>query len=320
MTLPLSQTQDVGNVLHLEHINLEVTDLGACTVFYMEALGLTRDPFQRVGPGTSWVNIGLSQFHIITKEGQEKGEVIDGHVGLIVPSIDDVIKSLKAAVVKYKNFHNYSYKFELEENLSSVGKSIPSPFLSDISRYINVTCPWGNTFRIYENNESINYRGGLGIAYIELFCNKGTAAKIGTFYQKFLGTPPALVGQQVENGDLAFAKVIIGPKQVLVFRETDRKVAYSTYHFCIYIADFSGTYHKFAKNNLFFTKHKFDDKCETIEQALFYSQFRFDRIVDPDNISEVLFVLEHEVRSVVHPNYLRPLVNRSGNVGIYCNQ
>ena len=56
---------------------------------------------------------GLQQLHIITKEGQEKGEVIDGHIALIVPSIDNVVKSLNYAVQKYKSFHNFNYKVHI---------------------------------------------------------------------------------------------------------------------------------------------------------------------------------------------------------------
>src|SRR5206468_7613804 len=40
-------------------------------------------------------------------------------------------------------------------------------------------------------------------------------------------------------------------------------------------------------------------------------QYRFTKIVDPDKPSEVLFEIEHEVRSLTHPMYLRPLINRN---------
>jgi hypothetical protein len=39
-------------------------------------------------------------------------------------------------------------------------------------------------------------------------------------------------------------------------------------------------------------------------------QYRFRDIVDPAN-GRHLFTVEHEVRSVTHPMYLRPLVNRN---------
>jgi len=40
-------------------------------------------------------------------------------------------------------------------------------------------------------------------------------------------------------------------------------------------------------------------------------QYRFTKIVDPDKPSEVLFEIEHEVRSLTHPMYMRPLINRN---------
>jgi hypothetical protein len=38
-------------------------------------------------------------------------------------------------------------------------------------------------------------------------------------------------------------------------------------------------------------------------------QYRFKDIVDPDS-GKVLYTLEHEIRSITHPLYARPLVNR----------
>jgi hypothetical protein len=50
--------QDVGNAVHLEHVNLEVPDLDVARVFYGEGLGLTPDPdslgWQRGGPFVTW--------------------------------------------------------------------------------------------------------------------------------------------------------------------------------------------------------------------------------------------------------------------------
>jgi len=306
------ESQDTGNIVFFEHVNFEITDLGAAIYFYVEALGGTRDPYERTGPLITWVNFGQQQFHLLTKENNTSGEVIQGHIGLIVPSLDATLKSLQAAQKKYGNYHNFAYKFTLSDTVAHV----PSHFLSSASRYIEVKGPWGNTFKIYENSDKIKYRGGLGIPYVEFLCRKGAAIKIGEFYKRFVGAPYT----HGEEGGAVFSKVVVGPKQLLIFRETDEKVEPTTYHICIYIADFSGTYEKFSKNNLLFTKHKFDDKCETIEDALSYSQFRFNQIVDPDNLTDELFIMEHEVRSLCHPFYMRPLVNKTGNVGIYCKQ
>ena len=39
-------------------------------------------------------------------------------------------------------------------------------------------------------------------------------------------------------------------------------------------------------------------------------QYRFKDIVDPDT-GKHLYTIEHEVRSITHPLYARPLVNRN---------
>ncbi len=47
-----------------------------------------------------------------------------------------------------------------------------------------------------------------------------------------------------------------------------------------------------------------------ITQESDLNQYRFQDIIDPDN-GKVVFTIEHEVRSMRHPLYLRPLVNRN---------
>jgi hypothetical protein len=44
-------------------------------------------------------------------------------------------------------------------------------------------------------------------------------------------------------------------------------------------------------------------------------QYRFQDIIDPDS-GKVLYTIEHEVRSMKHPLYLRPLVNRNPSQSI----
>ncbi|MFM8318340.1 MAG: hypothetical protein ACKOAV_08210 [Bacteroidota bacterium] len=42
-------------------------------------------------------------------------------------------------------------------------------------------------------------------------------------------------------------------------------------------------------------------------------QYRFIKVVDPDN-GRVLFEVEHEIRSMTHPLFMRPLVNRNAAI------
>jgi hypothetical protein len=90
----------------------------------------------------------------------------------------------------------------------------------------------------------------------------------------------------------------VGNHQELVFRETADPIPdYDGHHMQIYISDFSGP-HKWLRERGLVT-----------EESNWY-QYRFQDIVDPDS-GRVLFTIEHEVRSLRSPLYLRPLVNRN---------
>ena len=40
--------EDLGNSIHLEHVNVQVPDQRLATFFYVTGLGLTRDPYLMV--------------------------------------------------------------------------------------------------------------------------------------------------------------------------------------------------------------------------------------------------------------------------------
>ena len=54
-------TQDIGNILGMEHVNVTVPDQEIASTFYISGLGFTRDPYMMVGPGNMWVNVGQQQ-------------------------------------------------------------------------------------------------------------------------------------------------------------------------------------------------------------------------------------------------------------------
>ena len=62
--------QDTGNILFLEHVNVKVPDQTIATVFYVQGLGFTRDPYLMVGTENMWINIGQQQFHLPTGKPQ----------------------------------------------------------------------------------------------------------------------------------------------------------------------------------------------------------------------------------------------------------
>ena len=89
----------------------------------------------------------------------------------------------------------------------------------------------------------------------------------------------------------------IGRHQSLLFREAaDSPAPYDGHHIAIYVANFSGPFAYLKSRSL-------------ISEDVRNHQFRFKDIVDPEDGAKK-FTLEHEVRSLKHPMYHRPFVNR----------
>ena len=76
--------EDVGNIVLLEHVNVQVPDQSVAMMFYIMGMGFTRDPYLNIGLGNMWANVGEQQFHLPTRPPQ----VIDGHIGVVVPDLD----------------------------------------------------------------------------------------------------------------------------------------------------------------------------------------------------------------------------------------
>eukprot|EP01025_Chloroclados_australasicus_P054146 TRINITY_DN6415_c0_g1_i1.p2 TRINITY_DN6415_c0_g1~~TRINITY_DN6415_c0_g1_i1.p2 ORF type:complete len:204 (-),score=20.33 TRINITY_DN6415_c0_g1_i1:598-1209(-) len=119
--------QDYGNIVHFEHINLEVPDMEIARLFYGEGLGLTMDPGttgkQRGGAQVLWFNIGRQQFHIA------KGPVaqhVNGRICLFVPDTDIVYDNLQYVDDLLKDT-----KFEFHKEEQGL---------------LEIVDPWGNVF------------------------------------------------------------------------------------------------------------------------------------------------------------------------------
>ncbi|MCP4228289.1 MAG: hypothetical protein GY773_33480, partial [Actinomycetia bacterium] len=85
-------SQDVGNVLSMEHVNLAVTDRDVADRFYISGLGFTHDPYIDLGIfGTTWANLGSQQMHLMLTDRAQR---FRGRIGLVVPDPQAVIKRL----------------------------------------------------------------------------------------------------------------------------------------------------------------------------------------------------------------------------------
>jgi hypothetical protein len=260
--------EDLGNIVHLEHVNVTIPDQQCATLFYVTGLGLTRDPYLMTGTTNMWVNVGRSQFHLPRGNPQ----VLRGHIGLVLPEREALVQRL--ATVRQ---HLIGTRFTFSEH----------------SLYVEATCPWGNRIRCYEPQERFG-RVQLGMPYVEFEVNAGMADRIAHFYRAILQAPAT-----VDEDDLGRSACIsVGTDQDLVFRETDRPLPpYDGHHIQVYIADFSGPHRRLVEKGL-------------ITEESDQHQYRFQDLIDL-NTGHRLFSVEHEIRSLRHPLYARPLVNRN---------
>lgn len=186
---------------------------------------------------------------------------------------------------------------------------------------MTVTCPWGNTFHLYDisidkdvdtsdpleaspqkmvnlhregsiyGSHRMAVRGQPGIRAVEISCAKGTSAKIAQFYKTFLGCAvvPHSSSDTTTNSIYDAVAVSVGPGVQLLFVENEDLTnehceRMKGVHICIYIPNFKSTYETLQRQGLIWTNPRFThlDSCDTWEEAYESRTFRFKDIVDVD--------------------------------------
>lgn len=213
--------EDLGNIVALEHVNVQIEDQGLATLFYMSGLGLTRDPYMMTSIDNMWVNVGRSQFHLPTGKPQR----LRGRVGLVMPDREGLL-----------------------QRLDRISKALAGTQFAFAERadHVETTCPWGN--RILCHSPAPGFDGmELGMAYVEFDVPAGAAEGIAGFYRRVFGTMA-----QVDGSDAApAAHVSVGMGQELVFRETDAELEpYDGHHIQVYVANFSGPHRQLLEREL----------------------------------------------------------------------
>jgi len=202
-----------------------------------------------------------------------QAQVLRGHTGIVIPDREALVARLGRTRKRLTGT-----RFDFAEH----------------EKFVEATCPWGNRIRCYAPDERFG-RVTLGIAYVEFDVPKGAADGIARFYRNVMGAKAAASG---DNGAGRAARVEVGVGQYLTFRETDAELPkYDGHHIQIYVQDFSGPYAKLLDKGL-------------ISEESDQHQYRFKDLADPET-GETLFTIEHEVRSMRHPLFMRPLVNRN---------
>lgn len=195
-----------------------------------------------------------------------------GYTGLVLPWFETLPDRLKAASPLLEGT-----QFTFAEHNS----------------HIDVTCPWGNRIRCHPAGPEFGAMT-VGMPYVVLDVPVETAPAIANFYQTVFEAPSAVL----EFEDAPAARVNVGPDQNLYFRETEAVLPdFDGHHIQIYISDFSGPYERLLERDL-------------ITEESDAHQYRFEDILNLES-GEKVFALEHEVRSLRHPLYDRPLINRN---------
>lgn len=271
-------TQDVGNIVLLEHFNVVHDDQRLATLFYVVGLGGTRDPYLFPGLTNMWVNFGRTQAHLPSRDEKPKPEVLRGTLGFVVPDLRELARRLEFAGREMRRVvpeKQTKFSFAVKDDC------------------VEATCPWGNRFRCHAPAAEWG-RAELGLVYVDFDVPPGTADGISRFYSEVLKAPASAA-----NGR---ATVRAGSHQKLFFTEARApEREYDGHHIQVYIADFSGPYKWLLDRGLI--------TMETDE-----SEWRFQWIVDPKAPEKRLFQIEHEVRSTKHRLYGRPLVNRNPGI------
>lgn len=270
-------TQDVGNIVHLEHFNCVISDQRLATLFYVVGLGGTRDPYLFMGLENMWINFGRTQVHMPSRSVPPRSERLRGTAGFVVPDLEALKKRL-----------DYAGK-----EMRRVAPDVPNQFSFEAKPdCVEATDPFGTRVRCHAPSPQYA-RTELGLVYVDFDVPPGSAEGIARFYNEVMEAPA-----QAGEGR---ATVRVGRNQRLFFTETKKPIPeYDNHHVQIYIADFSGPYKKLLERGLI-----------TMETDA--HEWRFQWIVDPKDARK-LFQIEHEVRSMKHPLFGRPLVNRNPDI------
>jgi hypothetical protein len=304
----LSSTSfDLGGIVLLEHINIDVTSREHCELFYV-ALGGTPD--QSV---PTRMNFGLQQFHLGLRQS---AQIINGHIGLLLPNLSDLTSRLVALSEKLAGTQ-FAWRLEKEDGDEPSPRNILSSYKGPV---VAVTCPFGNHFRVYEYSKAFGMNSKIGILYVYFNCPIGTARIISEFFSRIYSAHCNVAELTLSDSSETYelATVSMGAWQNLFFAAVEEPEAfarreYHDYHLCFYVADFTGSYQRSVEDNTLLAKHRFDDRFTTMEEALCSRQFRNFTIRKTAEKGEAegqeVYKMHQEVRTVLHGAYCLPLNN-----------
>ncbi|NQW01025.1 MAG: VOC family protein [Rhodospirillales bacterium] len=261
---------EVGGVVHLEHVNFVVADHDLATTFFMGGLGFTRDPYKRADDSNMGVNVGNQQFHLPRRGATPS---FPGEIGLVVPDLPGIKNRLA--------------------RLQAMGRFAGTPFaVSDMGNTFHVISPFGIPLRLFAAGTTPSLRP-LAISYVDVSIPVGYAKAVVAFYRDMMNCPAV---RTVVDGEVT-AFVPVGPYQSLRYHERDLD-DYDThnFHIAIYVTHYNEIREKLSQRDAFMG--------DGLNQTFF-----FKGVYEPSSGNQVC-PLQHEIRGIYHPDFMRPLVNR----------
>ena len=262
---------EVGGIVHLEHVNFVAPDQDLATTFFMGGLGFTRAPFKRADDTNMGVNVGSQQFHL-----PRRGDItppFPGEIGLVVPDLSGIKNRLA--------------------RLQGMGRFDGTPFaVSDMGNAFHVLSPFGIAMRLFAAGSAPSLMP-LAISYVDIAIPRGSAKAVIEFYRKILNCP----AEQAMLDDEVTALVPVGPYQNLRYRERDiDDYATHSFHVAIYVTHYNEVRQQLLAHEDFI--------ADALDQTFF-----FKGVYDPES-GDRICDLQHEIRGIYHPDFMRPLVNR----------
>jgi len=194
-----------------------------------------------------------------------------GEVGVTVPSLRETEQRL-AGIAR-----------ELRETKFSVRRD---------GETLEAISPWGHRIRVHQQGPQSG-RLPQAVPYVRFQVPSGSATGIATFYAEIFSAPVTVRGRAGRKQ----AKVTVGINQHFHFDETPGLVLPEhPNHVAVYVTAYRSIYDRMRRARLLMAPDRDD-------------QFRFAKLADPES-GAVLFEFEHEVRSLHHPDYFKPLANR----------
>lgn len=213
-----ARSPDLGSAILLDHVNLRVTDQQRATAFFVEGLGLARDPERMTGTGNMWVHVGRQQLHLPTGEPRR----FAGEIGLCLPRPGAAAGALAARA----------------------GRFAGTPFaVEGDGATARVVDPWGRRFRLHPASGEPPGAGPPAIPYVTFWVRPGTAAGIAAFYEQVLEAPAHPLAPP-EAG----VAVRVGPGMALRYLERDDvEPSGHALHVCLYVTRFHAIHRRLER-------------------------------------------------------------------------